>query len=97
MAISLPRLWLSRIQGAPEFLPSPNTDEEAQLKALPEHLGRDRLVQLLRALGRHLPRALAGLGGPLFAAKAFAIERLRWINPREASEEDLLAILHAAW
>jgi alcohol dehydrogenase class IV len=49
-----------------------------------------------------IPQRIRELGGtreqlPSFAAKAFAIKRLRDVNPRVASEQDLLAILEAAF
>ena len=53
-----------------------------------------------RAIG--IPERIRDIGGtrdqlPLFAEKAFAIKRLRWVNPRESSQEDLLAILESAF
>jgi alcohol dehydrogenase class IV len=49
-----------------------------------------------------IPERIRELGGtreqlPAFAAKAFAIKRLRDVNPRVASEADLLGILEAAY
>jgi alcohol dehydrogenase class IV len=49
-----------------------------------------------------IPERIRDLGGtreqlPTFAAKAFAIKRLRDVNPRVATEQDLLAILEAAY
>lgn len=49
-----------------------------------------------------IPERIRDLGGtreqlPTFAAKAFAIKRLRDVNPRVASEADLLGILEAAF
>jgi alcohol dehydrogenase class IV len=49
-----------------------------------------------------IPTRIRDLGGTAeqlaaFAAKAHAIQRLRWVNPRDASEEELLAILQAAF
>jgi alcohol dehydrogenase class IV len=56
--------------------------------------------RLKRAIG--IPERIRDIGGtadqlPVFAAKAFAIQRLRWVNPRDASEQDLLAILQTAF
>lgn len=49
-----------------------------------------------------IPERIRDLGGtreqlPTFAAKAFAIKRLRDVNPRVATEADLLGILEAAF
>lgn len=49
-----------------------------------------------------IPERIRDLGGtreqlPTFAAKAFAIKRLRDVNPRVPTEADLLAILEAAY
>jgi alcohol dehydrogenase class IV len=49
-----------------------------------------------------IPARIRDLGGtreqlPTFAAKAFAIKRLRDVNPRVPTEADLLAILEAAY
>jgi alcohol dehydrogenase class IV len=49
-----------------------------------------------------IPRRIRDIGGkreqlPEFAAKAFAIKRLMAVNPRPASEADLLGILEAAF
>ncbi|QDU30054.1 NAD-dependent methanol dehydrogenase [Anatilimnocola aggregata] len=58
-------------------------------------------VERLRArIG--IPARIRELGGtreqlPTFASKAYAIKRLRDVNPRVASEQDLLAILEAAF
>lgn len=58
-------------------------------------------VEKLRAaIG--IPERIRDIGGtreqlPLFAAKAFAIKRLLAVNPRPASEADLLAILESAF
>lgn len=58
-------------------------------------------VEKLRAeIG--IPQRIRDIGGkreqlPTFAAKAFAIKRLLAVNPRQASEADLLGILEAAF
>ena len=58
-------------------------------------------VERLRsAIG--IPQRIRDLGGkreqlPLFAQKAFAIKRLLAVNPRAATEADLLGILEAAF
>lgn len=49
-----------------------------------------------------IPERLRDLGVrreqlPQFAEKSFAIKRLLWVNPRRASQADLLGILEAAW
>ena len=49
-----------------------------------------------------IPQRIRDIGGereqlPQFAAKAFAIKRLLAVNPRRASEADLLGILEAAY
>ena len=49
-----------------------------------------------------IPQRIRDLGGtreqlPTFAAKAYAIKRLRDVNPRLATEQDLLGILEAAY
>jgi alcohol dehydrogenase class IV len=56
--------------------------------------------QLRKKIG--IPERIRELGGtreqlPTFAAKAYAIKRLRDVNPRVASEADLLGILEAAY
>ncbi|WP_425615064.1 iron-containing alcohol dehydrogenase [Anatilimnocola sp. NA78] len=71
-----------------------NTEQEAAERAIVA-------VERLRAqIG--IPARIRELGGtreqlPTFAAKAFAIKRLRDVNPRVASEQDLLEILEAAF
>jgi alcohol dehydrogenase class IV len=71
---------------------------------LPEEEAAERaiaaVVNLRRQIG--IPHRLRELGGsrdqlPVFAEKAFAIKRLIWINPRQASQQDLLQILQEAW
>lgn len=49
-----------------------------------------------------IPLRIRDLGGrreqlPEFAEKTFAIKRLLWVNPRRASQQDLLEILEAAF
>jgi alcohol dehydrogenase class IV len=49
-----------------------------------------------------IPERIRDIGGteeqlPLFAERAYAIERLRWVNPRESSREDPLDILKSAF
>ncbi len=58
------------------------------------------IEQLKEQIG--IPLHLRDLGAtkeqlPMFAEKAFAIKRLRDVNPREASQQDLLGILEAAF
>jgi alcohol dehydrogenase class IV len=62
--------------------------------------GIHAIEQLRARIG--IPARIRELGGtadqlPTFAAKAFAIKRLRDVNPRPASQDDLLGILQAAW
>jgi alcohol dehydrogenase class IV len=63
-------------------------------------LAIEAVERLCRATG--IPERIGELGGhreqlPEFAAKAFAIKRLMWVNPRQPSQADLLAILEAAF
>jgi alcohol dehydrogenase class IV len=56
--------------------------------------------RLKREIG--IPERIRDLGGtadqlPGFAEKTYAIDRLRWINPRATTEQDLLDILEAAF
>jgi alcohol dehydrogenase len=60
----------------------------------------ERIETIKREIG--IPERIRELGGrldqlPAFAAKSHAISRLRWINPRPATETDLLDILQAAF
>lgn len=62
--------------------------------------GIHAIEQLRARIG--IPARIRELGGtadqlPTFAAKAFAIKRLRDVNPRPASQDDLLGILQSAW
>jgi alcohol dehydrogenase class IV len=57
------------------------------------------IEQLKRDIG--IPEKIRDIGGtesqlPTFAEKAFAIKRLLWVNPREASLEDLHGMLKSA-
>jgi alcohol dehydrogenase class IV len=72
--------------------------------ALAEHAAAEaaieRVIQLRAAIG--IPARLRDLGArreqiPEFAAKAFAIRRLLWVNPRRASQQDLVEILEEAY
>ena len=70
------------------------TSEQAAERAI------DAVFQLRKQIG--IPHRIRDLGGcleqlPQFAKKSFAIERLRWVNPRQASERDLLSILRSAY
>jgi alcohol dehydrogenase class IV len=63
-------------------------------------LGIAAVEQLRRDI--HIPQRIRELGGredqlPAFAKKAFAIKRLMTMNPRQPTEDDLLAILRAAF
>jgi alcohol dehydrogenase class IV len=63
-------------------------------------LAIEAVERLCRATG--IPERISELGGhreqlPEFADKAFAIKRLLWVNPRQPSRADLLAILEAAF
>ena len=60
----------------------------------------DAVVKLRQQIG--IPNRIRELGGtrdqlPEFAEKSFALKRLLWINPRQASREDLIGILEAAF
>ncbi len=64
----------------------------------------ERAIQEVERLKERIgiPLRLRELGAtkeqlPQFAEKAFAIKRLREVNPREASQQDLLGILEAAF
>jgi alcohol dehydrogenase len=66
--------------------------------------GAERAVVAVERLRREIgiPQRIRELGGtreqlPLFAEKSFAIQRLRLINPRSATQEDLLRILESAF
>ena len=72
--------------------------------ALSQEAAAERAVaaveKLRLAIG--IPPRIRDIGGtreqlPAFAAKAFAIKRLLAVNPRPASEADLLGILEAAY
>jgi alcohol dehydrogenase class IV len=74
------------------------------VRGLPEDAAAERAVaaveKLRAAIG--IPQRIRDIGGkreqlPSFAAKAFAIKRLLAVNPRPASEVDLLGILEAAF
>jgi alcohol dehydrogenase class IV len=69
-----------------------------------EQESAERAIVAVENLRRQIgiPARIRDLGGsreqlPTFAAKAFAIKRLRDVNPRVASERDLLGILEAAY
>ena len=58
------------------------------------------MEDLRRRIG--IPERIRDLGGreeqlPDFAEKAFALDRLKGVNPREATLEDLEQILRAAF
>lgn len=49
-----------------------------------------------------IPERIRDIGGapiqlPLFAEKSYAIARLRWVNPRESTQKDILNILTSAF
>jgi len=78
-----------------ELLGQARTGDEAELA----EQAITAVEQLKRDIG--IPQRIRDLGGteaqlPAFAEKAFAIKRLRLVNPRQASLEDLLAILQSA-
>jgi alcohol dehydrogenase class IV len=75
-----------------------------KVAGLSEHVAAERAVvaveRLCRSVG--IPERLRDIGVrqeqlPEFAAKAFAIKRLLRVNPRPASEAELLGILTAAY
>ena len=56
--------------------------------------------QLKRDIG--IPQCIRDIGGtqeqlPTFAEKAFTLKRLMWVNPRKATQADLLGILESAY
>jgi alcohol dehydrogenase class IV len=60
----------------------------------------EAVEQLKQRIG--IPLRIRDLGGrreqlPEFADKSFALERLRWTNPRSATRDDLLGILEDAF
>ena len=64
----------------------------------------ERSIEAVERLKRRIgvPLRIRDLGGRReqlaeFADKSFAIERLRWVNPRPATRDDLLGILEAAF
>jgi alcohol dehydrogenase class IV len=71
---------------------------------LTEEMAAQRAISAVERIRREIgiPERIRDIGGredqlPLFAEKAFAIKRLLWVNPRQASREDLLGILREAW
>jgi alcohol dehydrogenase class IV len=69
-----------------------------------EHAAALRAIEIVEELRREIgiPMRIRELGGssqqlPGFADKSFAIKRLLWVNPRDATRDDLLGILQAAW
>jgi alcohol dehydrogenase class IV len=75
-----------------------------EMNGLSEDAAAERAIALVEGLRQRIgiPERLRDLGVrreqlPLFAAKAFAIKRLLAVNPRRASEQDLLAILESAF
>jgi alcohol dehydrogenase class IV len=76
----------------------------AATESTPEATAAEIAVEAVSALGARvgIPRRIRDLGGtreqlPAFAEKTFAIKRLLKVNPRQASCEDLLGILEAAY
>jgi alcohol dehydrogenase class IV len=73
-------------------------------RGLNETEAADRAIAAVERLRKQIgiPERIRDLGGtreqlPTFAAKAYAIKRLLDVNPRVASEQDLLGILEAAY
>jgi alcohol dehydrogenase len=71
---------------------------------LAEEAAAEKAVQAVERLREQIgiPLRIRDLGGreqqlPLFAEKAFAIQRLRTVNPRPSTQQDLLDILQAAF
>jgi alcohol dehydrogenase class IV len=63
-----------------------------------------RAITIVEDMKREIgiPERIRDLGGrreqlPGFAEKSFAIQRLRWVNPRESNQADLLNILDTAF
>ena len=74
------------------------------ISGLSEHAAAELAITAVDRLRSEIgiPHRIRDIGGkreqlPEFAAKAFAIKRLMAVNPRQASEADLLGILEAAY
>ena len=74
------------------------------ITGLTEDAAAERAIIAVERLREEIgiPLRIRDIGGkqdqlPGFAAKAFAIKRLMAVNPRQASEQDLLGILKAAY
>ena len=76
----------------------------ADVSGLDESKAAEKSVALVEQLKVDIgiPLRIRDLGGtldqlPTFAEKSFAIKRLLWVNPRKASQQDLLEILRSAF
>ncbi len=74
------------------------------VSGLSEDQAAEKAIEAVELIKREIgiPERIRDLGGtaiqiPLFAEKSYAIERLRWVNPRESSQKDLLGILKSAF
>lgn len=74
------------------------------LAGLSEDAAAERAISAVERLRREIgiPERIRDLGGKqeqlaVFAEKSFALKRLLWVNPRQATQEDLLAIFQAAF
>lgn len=76
----------------------------ADVAGLDERQAAEQAVAVVEQLRRDIgiPLRIRDLGGTeeqlgLFAEKSFAIKRLLWVNPRSATQQDLLDILRSAF
>lgn len=74
------------------------------ISGLSENDSAEKAIEAVERIKQEIgiPERLRDLGGtaiqiPLFAEKSFAIQRLRWVNPRESSQKDILGILKSAF
>ena len=76
----------------------------AKTSSLDEQDAAEQAIRAVEQLKRDIgiPQRIRDIGGhesqlAHFAEKSFAIKRLLWVNPRRATQEDLLGILRAAY
>jgi len=74
------------------------------VQGLDEQAAAERAIARVETIKREIgiPERIRELGGrpeqlPGFAEKSYAIQRLRWVNPRPSTQADLLEILQAAF
>ena len=75
-------------------------DTEGQTEQQAAQRAVEAVIHLKREIG--IPECLRDIGAstdmlPGFAEKSFAIKRLLRVNPREASQQEILEILQAAY